>query len=208
MPEPLPMAQEYNILSVDKGSSKPEVYHGHGQFSHLHRSLVSHRHHHPSTSHHEKNTIPKPHETGHRTTETDTQTVYPFSQDNTVGGYPPFEPNILQEHPPQQLQQQHLQQQTHPFFKQYHQQSLIHFPFPPACQADIYVDRNPTLLPFILDAYRIGQLHLPSNVCSLNIRAELDFWKLPEDLICECCWMSYHQGLKTMGVVNTICRAF
>ncbi|GFR98683.1 potassium voltage-gated channel protein Shaw, partial [Elysia marginata] len=52
------------------------------------------------------------------------------------------------------------------------------------------------------------QLHLPSNICSLNVRAELDFWKLPEDLICECCWMNYHQGLKTMGVVNTICKAF
>ncbi|KAK0068786.1 potassium voltage-gated channel subfamily A member 2-like isoform X1 [Biomphalaria pfeifferi] len=71
----------------------------------------------------------------------------------------------------------------------------------------IFIDRNPILVPYILDAYRIGELHLPSNVCSLSIRAELEFWKIPEDLMSECCWKNFHEGLKTMKIVNSISKS-
>ncbi|RUS69330.1 hypothetical protein EGW08_022908 [Elysia chlorotica] len=54
---------------------------------------------------------------------------------------------------------------------------------PQAGDADIYVDRDPSLFPFVLDLYRNGQLHLPPDMCSLTIRMELDFWKIPEELI-------------------------
>ncbi|XP_055862712.1 potassium voltage-gated channel protein Shaw-like isoform X2 [Biomphalaria glabrata] len=71
----------------------------------------------------------------------------------------------------------------------------------------IFIDRNPILVPYILDAYRLGELHLPSNVCSLSIRAELEFWKIPEDLMSECCWKNFHEGLKTMKIVNSISKS-
>ncbi|KAH9515111.1 hypothetical protein Btru_019255 [Bulinus truncatus] len=71
----------------------------------------------------------------------------------------------------------------------------------------IFIDRNPILVPYILDAYRLGELHLPSNICSLSIRAELEFWKIPEDLISECCWKNFHEGLKTMKIVNKISKS-
>ncbi|GFO43214.1 potassium voltage-gated channel protein shaw [Plakobranchus ocellatus] len=77
-------------------------------------------------------------------------------------------------------------------------------PLPQAIGADIYVDRSPLLVPYILDLYRHGELHLPPNVCSLTIRMELDFWKIPEELIGECCWREFQSGLDRMEVVRSI----
>lgn len=47
----------------------------------------------------------------------------------------------------------------------------------------LFIDRNPILMPYIMDAYRLGQLHLPRDMCSLLIRTELKFWGISEDII-------------------------
>ena len=156
IPEPMSLGQDYNQLPIDKGSYKPNSCNGHGQLSFFHRPHSDQPHQQPSFYQEQKGGHQtQPQETSNGKPQTDDQTADPFSQDYTISGQLQYDPQYHHQH--NYHAQQPLQQNQH-FFKVYHQQPLIPFPFPPACQADIYVDRNPNLVPFILDAYRIGEL--------------------------------------------------
>lgn len=48
-------------------------------------------------------------------------------------------------------------------------------------------DRNQIIFPNILDFYRLGELHLPKNMCAAVIVKELDFWEIDQSYISECC---------------------
>ena len=52
----------------------------------------------------------------------------------------------------------------------------------------LYFDRNPELFNTILDYYRNGQVHLPSNICAWVWKSELEFWKIPEIKVSDCCF--------------------
>ncbi|KAK3577891.1 hypothetical protein CHS0354_014564 [Potamilus streckersoni] len=54
-----------------------------------------------------------------------------------------------------------------------------------------YFDRNPHIFVNILNYYRIGQLHMPSDVCGPVAKAEIDYWELDEKEIQQCCWVKY-----------------
>ena len=107
---------------------------------------------------------PTPHGCCQLNTQTSKQTTHSQYQQ-----YPPSDYQQKHHYPPQHQQHQEQQQQEHQhqqhqqehLFKiyQHHQEALIPLPFASAGQADIYVDRNPYLMPFILDAYRIGELY-------------------------------------------------
>ena len=43
------------------------------------------------------------------------------------------------------------------------------------CSKEIFFDRNPKVMHGVLDLYRTGELHLPSNLCSNLIRKVLLF---------------------------------
>ena len=53
---------------------------------------------------------------------------------------------------------------------------------------EYYFDRNPDLFNFILDAYRVGRIHIPHQFCGSYIIEELDFWGIHEDFLARCCW--------------------
>ncbi|XP_067670141.1 potassium voltage-gated channel protein Shaw-like [Haliotis asinina] len=69
---------------------------------------------------------------------------------------------------------------------------------------EFFFDRNPKVMTVILDMYRGGELHFPSNVCSACVRQELTFWDIPEDLISECCWKRYANGKEDKAIVDII----
>ena len=69
---------------------------------------------------------------------------------------------------------------------------------------DYYFDRNSKVVPFILDLYRTGDLHLPQNICPTAVKAELLFWGIPEAAISDCCWKLYFRHLKDMHIFNII----
>ncbi|KAK3577890.1 hypothetical protein CHS0354_014563 [Potamilus streckersoni] len=56
---------------------------------------------------------------------------------------------------------------------------------------DFYFDRNPHLFVNILNYYRIGQLHMPGDICGPVAKAEIDYWELDEKEIQQCCWVKY-----------------
>ena len=43
----------------------------------------------------------------------------------------------------------------------------------------------------ILNYYRTGKLHVPTDVCGPLFESELAFWGLDESQIEPCCWNSY-----------------
>ena len=48
---------------------------------------------------------------------------------------------------------------------------------------EIFYDRNPYIFSFILDCYRYGSLHLPHDICSTYLQAEVEFWRIPLDVV-------------------------
>ena len=52
---------------------------------------------------------------------------------------------------------------------------------------EVFYDKNPYIFSFILDCYRYGSLHLPHDICSTYLQAEVEFWRLPLDVVQPCC---------------------
>ncbi|XP_067913711.1 potassium voltage-gated channel subfamily C member 4 [Heterodontus francisci] len=56
-----------------------------------------------------------------------------------------------------------------------------------------FFDRHPGIFAYVLNYYRTGKLHCPSDVCGPLFEEELAFWGLDETDVEPCCWMSYRQ---------------
>ncbi|CAH1801946.1 unnamed protein product [Owenia fusiformis] len=56
---------------------------------------------------------------------------------------------------------------------------------------EFFFDRNPLIFAAILEFYRTGDLHIPTNICGPQVKTELDFWEISEDFISPCCWRAY-----------------
>ena len=50
-----------------------------------------------------------------------------------------------------------------------------------------FYDRNPHLFQYILDLYRHGTLHVPSNVCGAALKSEMNYWEIPLEKLSVCC---------------------
>lgn len=58
---------------------------------------------------------------------------------------------------------------------------------------EYFFDRHPTMFLMILNYYRTGKLHAPSDVCGPAFEEELLFWGIDEKQIESCCWGGYSQ---------------
>lgn len=56
---------------------------------------------------------------------------------------------------------------------------------------EYFFDRHPGVFAQILNYYRTGKLHYPTNVCGPLFEEELDFWGLDSNQVEPCCWMTY-----------------
>ncbi|XP_072172041.1 potassium voltage-gated channel protein Shaw-like [Diadema setosum] len=56
---------------------------------------------------------------------------------------------------------------------------------------EFFFDRHPTMFEAVLNYYRTGKLHAPSNVCGPAFEEELQFWGIDEKQIEACCWSHY-----------------
>ena len=73
---------------------------------------------------------------------------------------------------------------------------------------EYYFDRNPQMFAYILDFYRSGDLHIPSNVCGPYIRTELRFWGLEEGDISPCCLKVLNQYDDEIETLNSVVKTF
>lgn len=63
----------------------------------------------------------------------------------------------------------------------------------------------------ILDYYRTGELHFGGHICVGNIKKELEFWRIPNTALDECCWLRFKDEMtgtkKRMGLKDLVDEA-
>ena len=72
-------------------------------------------------------------------------------------------------------------------------------------QGEYFFDRNPRLFPYVLDAYREGELHFPRCVCGPAVREELAWWGLGEEILAPCCLQAvaeWEEEKQTLAVID------
>ena len=72
---------------------------------------------------------------------------------------------------------------------------------------EYFFDRHPGVFSQILNYYRTGRLHYPTNVCGPLFEDELSFWGIQREEVEPCCWMTYtkHRSTQeTLQVLDTL----
>ena len=67
---------------------------------------------------------------------------------------------------------------------------------------EYYFDRSAIAFEIVLNFYRLGQLHPPTNVCSVLLKKELQYWGISDYLIEECCWLHYNSHMKKVKTLE------
>ena len=75
---------------------------------------------------------------------------------------------------------------------------MVESPLTKACNSsddgrpvEYFFDRHPSVFVHILNYYRTGKLHCPSDVCGPLFEEELNFWGIDELQMEPCCWSTY-----------------
>ena len=58
----------------------------------------------------------------------------------------------------------------------------------------------------VLNYYRTGKLHYPTDVCGPLFEEELDFWGLDANQVEPCCWMTYTSHRNTQETLQILDR--
>lgn len=69
---------------------------------------------------------------------------------------------------------------------------------------EYFFDRHPGVFAQILNYYRTGKLHYPSNVCGPLFEEELEFWGLDANQVEPCCWMTYTTHRDTQSTLTIL----
>merc|ERR1712179_122784 len=62
---------------------------------------------------------------------------------------------------------------------------------------EYFFDRHPGVFAQILNYYRTGKLHYPTDVCGPLFEEELEYWGLDSNQVEPCCWMTYTRHRET-----------
>ena len=77
----------------------------------------------------------------------------------------------------------------------------------PSLTYEYFFDRSPALFNHILDFYRNSELHFDHNVCPELLKKELEFWRIPDEALAECCWLRYVDFFEKEGTRDALDRA-
>uniref|UniRef100_A0A915L607 BTB domain-containing protein n=1 Tax=Romanomermis culicivorax TaxID=13658 RepID=A0A915L607_ROMCU len=69
---------------------------------------------------------------------------------------------------------------------------------------EYYFDRHPGVFSQVLNYYRTGKLHYPTDVCGPLFEEELEFWGLDSNQVEPCCWMTYTQHRDTQETLTVL----
>ncbi|XP_036359393.1 potassium voltage-gated channel protein Shaw-like [Octopus sinensis] len=69
---------------------------------------------------------------------------------------------------------------------------------------EFFFDRHPGVFSMILNYYRTGFLHVPTDVCGPLFENELNFWGLDEKQIEPCCWSNYRAHREAQQTVTEL----
>ena len=68
---------------------------------------------------------------------------------------------------------------------------------------EYFFDRHPGVFAQILNYYRTGKLHYPTDVCGPLFEEELEYWGLDANQVEPCCWMTYTQVRTIINIKRT-----
>lgn len=71
---------------------------------------------------------------------------------------------------------------------------------------EYFFDRHPGVFAQILNYYRTGKLHYPTDVCGPLFEEELEYWGLDSNQVEPCCWMTYTQHRDTQETLTVLDR--
>ncbi|XP_053205511.1 potassium voltage-gated channel protein Shaw-like isoform X2 [Panonychus citri] len=71
---------------------------------------------------------------------------------------------------------------------------------------EYFFDRHPGVFGQILNYYRTGKLHYPTDVCGPLFEEELEFWGLDSNQVEPCCWMTYTSHRDTQDTLAVLDR--
>ena len=69
---------------------------------------------------------------------------------------------------------------------------------------EYFFDRHPGVFSQILNYYRTGRLHYPTNVCGPLFEDELSYWGLQREDVEPCCWMTYTKHRSTAETLSIL----
>ena len=69
---------------------------------------------------------------------------------------------------------------------------------------EYFFDRHPGVFSQILNYYRTGKLHYPTNVCGPLFEDELSYWGLQREDVEPCCWMTYTKHRSTAETLSIL----
>ncbi|CAF3436759.1 unnamed protein product [Rotaria socialis] len=69
---------------------------------------------------------------------------------------------------------------------------------------EYFFDRHPGVFSQILNYYRTGKLHYPTNVCGPLFEDELSYWSLQREDVEPCCWMTYTKHRSTAETLSIL----
>ncbi|XP_067291419.1 voltage-gated potassium channel KCNC1 isoform X2 [Pseudorasbora parva] len=59
--------------------------------------------------------------------------------------------------------------------------------------SELFFDRHPEVFTHVLQYYRSGKLHCPTNLCGVLLEEEFDFWGISSTDVEPCCWAAFQQ---------------
>lgn len=68
----------------------------------------------------------------------------------------------------------------------------------------LFFDRHPEVFAHVLQYYRSGKLHCPSNLCGLLMEEEFTFWGISSADVEPCCWETFQQNKETLKALAGI----
>lgn len=71
---------------------------------------------------------------------------------------------------------------------------------------EYFFDRHPGVFAQIINYYRTGKLHYPTDVCGPLFEEELEFWGLDANQVEPCCWMTYTTHRDTRETLQILDR--
>ncbi|ELT88551.1 hypothetical protein CAPTEDRAFT_218764 [Capitella teleta] len=71
---------------------------------------------------------------------------------------------------------------------------------------EYFFDRHPGVFAQVLNYYRTGKLHYPTDVCGPLFEEELEFWGLDANQVEPCCWMTYTTHRDTQETLQILDR--
>ncbi|OWF56797.1 Potassium voltage-gated channel protein Shaw [Mizuhopecten yessoensis] len=71
---------------------------------------------------------------------------------------------------------------------------------------EFYFNKNADVFDCVLEYLSSGSVHIPRNVCTVVVTADLEFWGVPEGKVDLCCWKTFYQTDEDVAGIKTLLK--